>query len=53
MKVKIHQSVDLQWYFVVVGRNGRIIATSETYRTKRGAVKSARLFNLPIIESAK
>jgi len=36
------------WYFVVKSRNGRTLCHSEVYREKRKAIKTARLFGLPI-----
>ncbi len=49
LKIKIKRSDDKQHYFVIVARNGRVVATSETYRTWQGCLKSARLFNMQII----
>lgn len=37
---------DRQWYFHLVGRNGRILAQSEGYKRKRSAVKTAHLIKL-------
>ncbi len=33
--IKIHDSKDNQFYFTLCGRNGHVIMTSETYKTKR------------------
>lgn len=35
----IHRSADKQFYVNIVGRNGRVIFTSEMYRRKANAVK--------------
>lgn len=35
MKFKIHISKNKQFYFVLVARNGEVIATSETYYSKQ------------------
>lgn len=40
--VEILQSTDSQWYFVVKGNNGEIVATSEMYTTKASADRGAR-----------
>lgn len=40
--VDILQSTDSQWYFVVKGNNGEIVATSEMYTTKASADRGAR-----------
>lgn len=36
------------WYFRIKARNGRTLCHSEVYKEKRKAVKTARLFGLPI-----
>ena len=37
-----------QWFFVVVGRNGKTIATGETYHNIKDLVKTASLFECQI-----
>jgi len=37
--IEILKSKDKQWYFVVKAKNGRILVTSETYKTRRGALR--------------
>jgi len=32
--IKVHRSLDAQYYFTVCARNGQVLATSETYKTK-------------------
>lgn len=48
MKIEIFK-VSAGWYFRIKGRNGKIIAQSEGYKTRRGAVKTASLFKLEIV----
>jgi len=52
MKIHIFK-VPAGWYFHIKGRNGRIIAQSEGYKTRAGAIKTAKLFNLEIVEIKK
>jgi len=33
--IKRHTSTDKQFYFTLCGKNGKVILTSETYKTKR------------------
>lgn len=40
--IKFKQSKDKQWYFVVTSRNGQVLVTSETYKTKSNAVKGSK-----------
>jgi len=40
--VVIKQSKDNQYYFIVKARNGQVLVTSETYRSKQGAEKGIR-----------
>jgi uncharacterized protein YegP (UPF0339 family) len=42
MKFVIRKSSDKQWYFILKARNGEIIATSETYKTKQACKKGIR-----------
>ena len=35
MKFEIHVSKNNQFYFILVARNGEVVATSETYSTKQ------------------
>jgi uncharacterized protein YegP (UPF0339 family) len=55
MKFEIHKSKDRQFYFILKARNGQVIATSETYKTKESCKKGiksirrnvfARIFDL-------
>ena len=39
-KLKLKRARNKQWYFVIVARNGKIIATSETYKRKSSAEKT-------------
>lgn len=41
-KIVISRSRDKQFYFVIVRTNGRIVATSETYKRKQSAIKTAK-----------
>jgi hypothetical protein len=36
----IDNSKDGQWYFVLKGRNGETVATSETYKSKQACKKA-------------
>jgi uncharacterized protein YegP (UPF0339 family) len=38
-----------EWYFHIKGKNGKIVAQSEAYKTKQSVVKTAKLFNLEIV----
>lgn len=42
MKFEIHQSKDRQFYFVLTARNGEVIATSETYKTRQSCEKGIK-----------
>jgi uncharacterized protein YegP (UPF0339 family) len=42
MKYQIKKSKDNQFFFVLIARNGEIVATSETYQTQQGALKGIR-----------
>ena len=42
MKFEIRRSADRQWYFILKARNGEIIATSETYKSKESCKKGIR-----------
>jgi hypothetical protein len=35
MKFEIHVSKNQQYYFILIARNGEVIATSEMYRSKQ------------------
>jgi uncharacterized protein YegP (UPF0339 family) len=48
MKIYIFERLS-GWYFHIRGRNGKIIAQSEGYKRKAGAIKTAKLFNLEIV----
>lgn len=41
MKFVIQPS-GIQWYFTIVARNGRTLATSETYWNKSDAISAAK-----------
>lgn len=47
-KLKLKRARNKQWYFVIVARNGRIIATSETYKRKSSAEKTMSKLELTI-----
>lgn len=40
--IKLKQSKDGQWYFIVVAKNGRTLLTSETYKKRISAEKGIR-----------
>lgn len=42
MKFKIKLSDDDKFYFVLIARNGKVIATSEMYETKQSCKKGIR-----------
>ena len=42
--IKIHDSKDHQYYFTLCGKNGHVILTSETYKTKRNRDKGIVAF---------
>ena len=42
MKFEIRKASNGQYYFVLKARNGEIIATSETYKTKEACKKGIR-----------
>ena len=42
MKFEILRSIDKQFYFVLKARNGQVIATSETYKTKQACKKGIK-----------
>jgi uncharacterized protein YegP (UPF0339 family) len=48
MKIHIKRSLDNQIFFTIHARNGKTIATSETYKRKSSAVKAAKKFIMPI-----
>lgn len=43
MKFEIHKSKNKQFYFVLVARNGEVILTSETYKSKQSCKEGIRL----------
>jgi uncharacterized protein YegP (UPF0339 family) len=45
-RVKILESVDLQWYCIIVSINGRVLFTSETY-TRKASIKKMLKNNFP------
>lgn len=42
--ISIHDSKDNQFYFTLCGSNGKVIMTSETYKTKRNRNKGIVAF---------
>lgn len=52
MKIQILKSTNGQFYWRIVARNNRILATSETYKSKQSAIKSAFLLReeAPVVE---
>jgi len=48
-KVIIFQGINDQYFFRVIGKNNKTIAQSEGYKTLRGAIKTAKLFNILIV----
>lgn len=53
MKIKLHDSKDGQVYFTTNARNGKVITTSETYKSKQGMMNAVNLFpeSWPIIDA--
>lgn len=49
MKFQIFRSKDNQYYFLLKARNGEVIATSETYKTKQACKKGIRSVKLNAI----
>lgn len=50
MKIELFENVRGEWMFHIKSRNGKIIAVGESYEKKAGALRTARLFRLQIIE---
>jgi uncharacterized protein YegP (UPF0339 family) len=48
MKIELWKGLDGQWYWHIVGRNGQVMATSEGYKRKGAAKKSATTVILSI-----
>jgi uncharacterized protein YegP (UPF0339 family) len=48
MKIIIFKDKAKEWRFRIVAGNGEIIASSEGYKRKGGATKTAKLFKIPI-----
>lgn len=46
--VEVLKSSNKQWYFRIKAQNGKIILTSEVYKTKQSAFKSADIFKKPV-----
>ena len=42
--IKLHTSTDNQYYFTLCGKNGKVIMTSETYKTQRNRMNGVRAF---------
>lgn len=42
MTIKIQQSVDGQWFYEIVGRNGKTMAFSETMKRKENCIKAIK-----------
>jgi len=51
MKIEIVRSKK-GWFFRIMASNGRTLCHSECYVRKAGCIKSAKLFNIPIVEVA-
>jgi uncharacterized protein YegP (UPF0339 family) len=51
MKIQIFRSglSAANWYFRILAKNGKIIAQSEGYKSRKGAIKTAKLFNFEIV----
>ena len=52
MKIIILKKRD-QWYWKLVARNGKILAHSETYSSRRMAIKTANLLSSKLASPAK
>lgn len=37
-----------RWYWLVIARNGRVLAGSETYHNRGDAIAAARLLGVPV-----
>lgn len=48
LRAEVFQSSG-QWWFRIKARNNEIVAPSQGYETKAGAIKSAKLFNVKIV----
>lgn len=44
--IKIKRAKNGQLYYVVVAKNGKVLLTSETYKSKRGVMKGIRALAL-------
>lgn len=40
--IHLHDSRDGQYYFTVAAKNGRVLVTSETYKTRRAMMNGAK-----------
>jgi hypothetical protein len=47
LRAEVFESSD-QWWFRIKSNNHEIVAPSEGYKSKTGAIKTAKLFNIPI-----
>lgn len=45
MKIQVRRARNGEWFWRIVARNGRVLASSETYVRKSGAVRSARVID--------
>lgn len=48
--IKLHKSKDNQYYFTVCGKNGKVIVTSETYKTPRNLLRGVKALKTSMIE---
>lgn len=44
MRIQVKKGPKGAWCWRLVGRNGRVLATSETYRSKRNALRAVDAF---------
>lgn len=57
MKFEIRRSVDRQFYYVLIAKNGKVMVTSETMKRKQNCIDSIRAIknivgpNTPVIDS--
>lgn len=42
LKLKIHKATNGQYYSTIIGTNGQVLFTSETYATKKGCLKTCK-----------
>ena len=52
MKAEIFKSEEnSKWYFHIVARNGKIVAQSQGYKSKKGALKGVRALHIEALKS--